>query len=163
MIGEHPLLGRGYDNPAIGEIFASRFEAPWFRNYVHHPHNVVLNHALQMGVTGALVILILFGALAWTFFSRLPLAGLARLAGLCGVALVVGVFLRNMTDDFFSRHTVQFFGAVAGMLLGLATHRPPLYARRALNAQAASLRSPAPESVQVSSLPARRSSIRSGD
>ena len=126
MIGERPLLGRGYYNPEIGTIFAARFETPWLRNYVHHPHNVVLNYALQMGVTGALVILFLFAALAWTFLRRLPLNGLARLAGLCGLALVVGVFLRNMTDDFFSRHTVQFFGAAAGMLLGLATHRPPL-------------------------------------
>lgn len=132
MIGEHPLLGRGYDNPDIGEIFASRFDTPWLRNYVHHPHNIVLSYALQMGVTGALVIMVLFAALTWTFVRRLPSGGLARLAGLCGVALVVGVFLRNMTDDFFSRHTVQFFGAVAGMLLGLATHRPPLYAGRAL-------------------------------
>ena len=130
MIGERPLLGWGYNNPHIGEIFATRFETPWLRNYVHHPHNVVLNHVLQMGVTGAAVILALFAAMAWTFFKRLPVGGIARLAGLCGIALVVGVFLRNMTDDFFSRHTVQFFGAAAGMLLGLATHRLPLTLRR---------------------------------
>ena len=126
MIGERPLAGRGYDNPEIGDIFAARFETPWLRNYVHQAHNIVLNYALQMGVTGAIVILGLFAALAWTFLKRLPTGGLARLAGLCGMALVTGVFLRNMTDDFFSRHTVQFFGAAAGMLLGLATHRPPL-------------------------------------
>ena len=126
MIGERPLLGVGYANADLGNAFAARFDVPWLKNYVHHAHNVVLNHALQMGVTGALVIVILFAALAWTFASRLPDGGLARLAGLCGVALVVGVFLRNMTDDFFSRHTVQFFGAAAGMLLGLATRRPPL-------------------------------------
>ncbi|MEO8384586.1 MAG: O-antigen ligase family protein [Betaproteobacteria bacterium] len=130
MISERPLLGRGYDNPNIGDLFAARFDTPWLRNYVHQPHNVVLNHALQMGVTGALVILFLFVALAWTFMRRLPLGGLARLAGLCGIALVTGVFLRNMTDDFFNRHTVQFFGAAAGMLLGLATHRPPLNLRK---------------------------------
>ena len=126
MIRERPLAGRGYDNPEIGDIFAARFETPWLRNYVHQAHNIVLNYALQMGVTGAIVILGLFAALAWTYLKRLPTGGLARLAGLCGIALVTGVFLRNMTDDFFSRHTVQFFGAAAGMLLGLATHRPPL-------------------------------------
>lgn len=130
MIGENPLLGRGYGNPEIGHIFAARFETPWLRNYVHHPHNVVLNYALQMGVTGSVVILFLFAALAWTFFRLLPLGGLARLAGLCGSALVVGVLLRNMTDDFFSRHTVQFFGAAAGMLVGMATRRLPLNVRR---------------------------------
>lgn len=126
MIGERPLLGVGYANADLGNAFAARFDVPWLKNYVHHAHNVVLNHALQMGVTGAVVIVILFAVLAWTFATRLPAGGLARLAGLCGVALVVGVFLRNMTDDFFSRHTVQFFGAAAGMLLGLATRRPTL-------------------------------------
>jgi O-antigen ligase len=129
MIAERPLAGLGYANPNIAGAFAARLEAPWLKNYVQHAHNVVLNHALQMGLTGALVILVLFAALAWTFLSRMPAGGLARLAGLCGLALVTGVFLRNMTDDFFSRHTVQFFGAVLGMLLGLATRRPPLNTR----------------------------------
>ena len=126
MIGDRPLRGYGYANPDFGHTFAARFDTPWLRNYVHHAHNVVLNYALQMGLTGAVVILILFAALAWAFMTRVPLGGLARLAGLCGATLVAGVFLRNMTDDFFSRHTVQFFGAALGMLLGLATHRPPL-------------------------------------
>ena len=130
MIGERPLLGVGYANADLGNAFAARFDVPWLKNYVHHAHNVVLNHALQMGVTGAVVIVILFAVLVWTFATRLSAGGLARLAGLCGVALVVGVFLRNMTDDFFSRHTVQFFGAAAGMLLGLATRRPPLNLQR---------------------------------
>ena len=130
MIAERPLQGYGYANPEIAGGFAARLEAPWLKAYVQHAHNVVLDYALQMGLTGAIVILALFAVLAWTFITRLPLGGLARLAGLCGVALVVGVFLRNMTDDFFSRHTAQFFGAAAGMLLGLATRRPPLNLRR---------------------------------
>ena len=130
MIAERPLLGYGYANAEIGAAFSARLESPWLKNYVRHAHNVVLDYALQMGLTGAIVILGLFAALAWTFITRVPLGGLARLAGLCGVALVVGVFLRNMTDDFFSRHSAQFFGAAVGMLLGLATHRPPLSLQR---------------------------------
>jgi O-antigen ligase len=129
MMRERPWLGYGYANPDIGDSFAARLETPWLRQYVQHAHNVVLNHALQMGPMGAIVILALFAALAWVFIRRVPLAGLARLAGLCGVALVIGVFMRNMTDDFFSRHTAQFFGAALGMLLGLGTHRPPLNMR----------------------------------
>ena len=68
----------------------------------------------------------LFAALFWVFIKRVRAGALARLAGYCGIALVIGVFLRNSTDDFFSRHAVQFFGAFAGMLLGLGTHRAPL-------------------------------------
>ena len=129
MISEHPLQGYGYANPELADALAARFESPWLKNYVQHAHNVVLDHALQMGLTGAIVILGLFVALLSAFLSRIPLGGLARLAGLCGVALVTGVFLRNMTDDFFSRHSVQFFGAAVGMLLGMATHRLPLNLR----------------------------------
>ena len=123
IISQHPWLGVGYANPDLEAAFAVRFEAPWLKNYVQHAHNVVLDHMLQMGVTGAIVIIVLFAALAWTFITQIPRGGLARLAGLCGVALVAGVFLRNMTDDFFSRHSVQFFGAAVGMLFGLATYR----------------------------------------
>ena len=126
MIGERPWTGRGYANPEIGETLVARLETPWLKNYVQHAHNVVLDYMLQLGVTGAAVIVALFAALGWVFYTSARLGGLPRLAGLCGVALVAGVFLRNMTDDFFFRHTVQFFGAAVGMLLGLATHRPPL-------------------------------------
>ncbi|MEQ1517862.1 MAG: O-antigen ligase family protein [Usitatibacteraceae bacterium] len=129
MIGEHPWRGYGYANPEIGDAFPPRLEGQWLKTYVTHAHNLVLNYTLQMGVSGGVAILVLLAALLWTFVTRVPLDGLARLAGICGVALVVGVFLRNMTDDFFSRHTAQFFGAAIGMLLGLATHRPPLLAK----------------------------------
>jgi hypothetical protein len=33
--------------------------------------------------------------------------------------LVAGFFLRNMTDDFFSRHAVLLFGALVGLLLAV--------------------------------------------
>ena len=33
--------------------------------------------------------------------------------------LVAGFFLRNMTDDFFSRHAALLFGALLGLLLAV--------------------------------------------
>lgn len=125
MIRERPFFGYGYSNSDFPGIFAAHFDPGW-RHLFRHAHNVFLNYMLQMGVTGAVVILFLFAALGRTFVKRVQAGGLARLAGYCGIALVVAVFLRNSTDDFFTRHAVQFFGAFAGMLLGLATHRPPL-------------------------------------
>jgi O-antigen ligase len=125
MIREHPFAGYGYSNPLFPEIFAAHFDPGW-RHLLRHAHNVVLNYTLQMGVTGMVAILFLFATLGWTFITRARRGALGRLAGYCGIALIVGVFLRNSTDDFFSRHAVQFFGAFIGMLLGLATHRPPL-------------------------------------
>jgi inner membrane protein involved in colicin E2 resistance len=36
----------------------------------------------------------------------------------CGVALVVGFFVRNITDDHFQRQPLLLFAAMAGALLG---------------------------------------------
>ena len=125
MFCERPLLGYGYGNPEFAELFAAQFDPGW-RHLFRHAHNVVLNQMLQMGVMGAVVIVLLFAALIRIFVMRARRGGLARLGGYCGVALVVVVILRNSTDDFFSRHAIQFFGAFCGMLLGLSTRRPPL-------------------------------------
>ena len=130
MIRERPLQGYGYANPEIGDAFSERFADPWARRVFRHAHNVVLNRALQMGVTGGVAILALFAALGAAFLRRAQSRQLARLTGVCGITLVVGVLLRNSTDDFFSRHGVLFFGAVAGMLLGVGTRRPPLSGTR---------------------------------
>lgn len=70
-------------------------------------------------------LLILFGALAWRFWQLALRAEFsARLAGLAGAAMVVGVLARNMTNDFFVRDGSLMFWALAGMLFGYALRRP---------------------------------------
>jgi O-antigen ligase len=124
MIGEKPFIGHGFHATELGDAFSARFTDPWFRQWVRQAHNFVLNYALQVGVIGAGVLVMLFGALAMAFLKLTVSASpVARLAATCGVALVAGVFLRNMVDDFFNRHTILLFGALIGMLLGLATHQ----------------------------------------
>ncbi len=128
MIREKPLAGHGYALPAVDDAFAARFNEPWFRTYIHHAHNIVLNYALQMGVFAAAVLVVLFLALWWTFMRITKQAGAqaaqaAYLAGVCGLTLVTGVFLRNMFDDFFMRHSVLLFAAMIGMFLGLGLNK----------------------------------------
>lgn len=125
MISERPWTGRGYDLDRVRDEFLQRMKDPRVAGWIDHPHNIVLDNALQIGVIGGVLLLLVFVALLIEF---LRLAWAARadrnrqmaIAAGCGVALVVGVFLRNMVDDFFSRHMVLLFGAMAGMLLGLA-------------------------------------------
>jgi hypothetical protein len=81
---------------------------------------VVLNYAIQLGVPGALALVFVFFSLAHAFWIRRLGSEDARLAAACGLMLVFGVFLRNMTDDFFGRHAILLFGALAGLLLALA-------------------------------------------
>jgi O-antigen ligase len=125
MIEEKPLAGHGYDLDRVGEDFTSRLSDTRLRGFIRHGHNVLLDYAIQMGVFAAAILALLFVALFREFWR---LAGsqknerdqLARIAAICGVALITGVFARNMVDDFFSRHMILLFGAMIGMLLGVA-------------------------------------------
>jgi O-antigen ligase len=80
---------------------------------------MVLNYAMQMGVFAAAVLVLLFVALWWPFARLTASTEIAALAGVCGLMLVTGFFLRNMVDDFFMRHNVLLFAAVVGMFLGV--------------------------------------------
>jgi O-antigen ligase len=127
MIMERPWSGFGYGNDAIGDLFSARFADPWFREFIRQPHNVLLNQAMQMGLMGAVLMVAVFAALAGVFIRQLRQnSALARWAATCGLALVAGVLLRNLVDDFLSRHGVLVFGMACGALMGLAIRRPPL-------------------------------------
>jgi O-antigen ligase len=125
MIAERPWMGHGYDLDSVGDAFVARMTDPRLKGWIRHPHNAFLGSALQIGVLGAAVLLALFVALFAEFvrLARHAARGarpFAHAAACCGAALIAGVFLRNMVDDFLSRHMVLLFGAVTGMLLGLA-------------------------------------------
>jgi O-antigen ligase len=125
MIEEKPWVGHGYDLDRVGDDFTSRLSDTRLRGFIRHGHNVLLDYAIQMGVLAAAILALLFVALFREFWR---LAGshknerdqLARVAAICGIALITGVFARNMIDDFFSRHMILLFGAMIGMLLGVA-------------------------------------------
>ncbi len=126
MIGEKPFIGRGFQAANIGDTLSQRITEPSLNQgvQVRHGHNMLLNYALQLGIIGAGVLIFLFGVIAYAFLSLMNSPSkVTRLAATCGIALVLGVFLRNMFDDFFNRHNVLLFGALVGMLLGLATHQ----------------------------------------
>jgi hypothetical protein len=58
-------------------------------------------------------------------FSRLANSRDARTAavGATGLALVVGVIAKNMTDDFFVRHNALLFWSLTGAALGATSAR----------------------------------------
>jgi O-antigen ligase len=118
MIGEKPLSGYGFDLPRWHAEFAKRTGAATAPSSFDHAHNALLNYALQMGITGALLVATLFAALFAAFLRQPRALPIERLAATCGVVLVTGFFLRNLTDDFFMRQSLLLFAAVAGMLAG---------------------------------------------
>jgi O-antigen ligase len=118
---EHPLTGKGFGREtmkkAYPELRSRKYPEVW------HAHNLFLNYGMSMGVPGMIAALYLFFTLLRIFWnlSRADDRALA-LAGVCGVLLVMAVVVRNLTNDFFVRDLALLFWAIAGMLLGYATH-----------------------------------------
>ncbi|MCE2725051.1 MAG: O-antigen ligase family protein [Burkholderiales bacterium] len=118
-IKDRPFVGHGYALEEAKTALAERFTEPGFRVVFRQAHNVVLNHAIQIGIPGAISLLLLFAGLAHAFWQRRDVSAGAAAIATCGLMLVAGFFLRNMTDDFFSRHAVLLFGALVGLLLAV--------------------------------------------
>jgi O-antigen ligase len=116
-IAEHPWLGNGIGKWSSSEIFAARFHD----TLRLHAHNVFLNRALETGLPGMAAFVALLGVLA-AAFVRMARSDAARLAvtGAAAVAMVAGIVLKNLTDDFFVGQTALLFWSLAGAVLGHA-------------------------------------------
>lgn len=131
MVAERPFAGRGFGREVVRPALVARFDDPFLRGIFLQGHNILLNYALQMGVAGVAAILVLFTTLAMHFLDLVRRGPVARICGISGCLLVVGIFLKNMTDDFFIRQNALLFWALVGMLGGLAARRrQPLPAPR---------------------------------
>lgn len=122
-IAEHPLVGAGFGQRALVKAYPEL--VPHENTLLWHAHNLVLNYGIYAGIPGIVAVLTLFVALFLRFW-RISLAGddpARRFAGLAGAAMVAGVFVRNIFNDFFIRDGAILFWALAGMLLGYALRR----------------------------------------
>lgn len=114
-VSEHPFTGAGFGRGALRQTLTSHFDD----YHLWHAHNLFLNYALQMGAGGLLAILLLFWALAREFWLLYRSSSReASLIGIAGLALLSGVIVKNMTDDFHVRHLALLFWAMAGISLG---------------------------------------------
>jgi O-antigen ligase len=129
IIRQQPFRGDGFGRAALSKAHPEvriNNEALW------HSHNLFLDTTIQMGVQGALALLLLFGCLAWRF-NRLRLAPDQEIhaIGVAGLVLLIGILSKSITDNFFYRHLSLLFWAESGMLLGLG--RELLLAKRIEN------------------------------
>lgn len=119
-IAEHPWTGSGYGRLVNQDAYALAFPDMGIR----HAHNLILSVAEQSGVLAALALLALLIALAreyWRLYRSDVRA--VSLIGAAGLAMLVGVAAKNMTDMFFVRECALMFWSLNGVFLG--------YARRA--------------------------------
>lgn len=84
-----------------------------------HAHNMVINKGVQMGIPGMAAFLALWLALAAALLRAHRTPG-ARLWTGAALAMCAGVFVKNMTDDFFMRDLALLFWLLAGAALGAA-------------------------------------------
>jgi O-antigen ligase len=123
MIRDHPFLGVGMDN------FLYHYRGGYLRPEaaaepnLSHPHNLLLNFWLQMGILGLVAVGWLLGSLGliWRRLWRLPQApeDRALLAGLAGAA--VDLVAHGLVDNSYFLVDLAFhFWLSAALLVSLA-------------------------------------------
>jgi hypothetical protein len=112
--------------PRIWEFYGSQVSRhPWFgigfgKPLRTHAHNIFLNTLLQVGVVGLIIQIAVFACLAYQFFTaRLAYPQLFR----AGIALILGMLAKNLTDDFMWQSTMLMFWSYCGWLLGQSAIR----------------------------------------
>jgi O-antigen ligase len=130
MVKQQPLGGYGFGRDAMlhvlgGEIELKKILADYPSGYQYgHTHNLFLNYAIEVGLVGLLIFLLLMTQLI-RYYSRHSKDSdlLVALAGVAGVAILVGFLLRNQTNDMFYRDLSLYFWSTQGLLLGFIASR----------------------------------------
>src|SRR5207302_9165874 len=96
-----------------------------------HAHNLFLDIAVQLGLPGLILLLVLLGATlreGWRMARAKDSFVMA--CGIALVAIVAGMLIRNMTDVLWVRQNSLLYWGVIGVLLAWGRPRPPASARR---------------------------------
>jgi len=119
-IAERPWIGHGYGKGILGpELSRELGDAT-----LTHAHNAFASVWLQTGAIGLALFVAALGAAAWRF------AGYVRsrddtlaLVGLVGLAILAGVVVKNLTDDFFFRTNARFLWTTLALLVAFGERR----------------------------------------
>jgi O-antigen ligase len=122
-IAKHPWTGTGFGRGLLRESLNEEFH----NSLLWHAHNLFLDTALQLGLPGVALFLLLLGSVAWRGWRMAKSPQV--LASACGIALLgvmAGMVVRNMTDTMLVRQNALLFWGVVGVLLawGNAPQRP---------------------------------------
>jgi O-antigen ligase len=119
-IAQRPATGYGFGR----EILRPDFQAHSGTPVIRHAHNMILNYALETGLPGALLLLLLFAALVRTFWMLYATAPRELWSvGAFGLTLLAGAAVKSMTDDLLIREDSLLFWSLIGMSLGYAGHK----------------------------------------
>ncbi len=117
-IAERPLSGGGFGREAfkmLNEDFYKTKAHGW------HAHNMFLNKGVQMGIPGIVTFCLLLGAALrkmWLIIRNSSTGSASVLYAIAGVAMIAGMIIKNLTDDFFVRDTGWLFWLVIAAIIG---------------------------------------------
>ncbi|CAG0964797.1 hypothetical protein BURK1_00906 [Burkholderiales bacterium] len=119
-IAERPWIGHGYGKEILGPELARTLGDPTLT----HAHNVFASVWLQTGAIGLALFVAVLVAAAWRFtgYVRSRDDALA-LAGVAGLAILAGMLVKNLTDDFFVRTNARFLWAAFALLVAFGERR----------------------------------------
>ena len=117
-IEDRPLSGAGFGRNAY---ILLNYEYVKKHKLLDHAHNVFLDNGIQMGIPGLLV----FCLLLWSAFREVA-QPLRKNCGddhtiiysIAGVAMLAGMIVKNLTDDFFYRDNVWMFWLIMAAVIG---------------------------------------------
>lgn len=119
-IAERPWIGHGFGKGILGPELARELGDPTLT----HAHNAFASVWLQTGAIGLALFVAALAAAAWRF------AGYARsrddalaLVGIAGLAILAGVVVKNLTDDFFFRTNARFLWTTLALLVAFGERR----------------------------------------
>jgi O-antigen ligase len=120
-IKQRPLVGYGFGRGIARHALHEEFKNP----LLWHAHNLFLDIALQTGIVGLALFLLLLAMMLREGWRMVRSAD--DLVAACGVALIVmivGMAVRNFTDTLLVRQNALLFWGVAGVLLGWGRTAP---------------------------------------
>ncbi len=119
-VADNPWIGGGLGKWSMRSVFDAQFHDP----LLLHAHNLFLDRALETGLPGLALFVLLLASTGIAFgrMSRSEDAGTAAI-GAAGLALMAGIVLKNLTDDFFVRHNALLFWSLTGAALGAGAAR----------------------------------------
>ncbi len=121
-IGEHPLTGSGFGRGAFSLAYPDFNDA---NPSLWHTHNMLLNKGIQMGLPGIAAFLLLLFSVGRLLVRSLKVQQNFRPYVLAALAMLAGVFMKNMTDDFFVRDGALLFWLLVGAVAGTIRWQQP--------------------------------------
>jgi O-antigen ligase len=115
---EKPFTGIGLGRQSFSKAYQDfrRQHQP----LLWHAHNMFLDQALQLGLQGLAVMVLVMAMLVALLWPRSPPSpsDLTSLFGAATAIMVIGFAVRNLFDDFFADDSGLLFWMLAGLALG---------------------------------------------